>query len=73
MSVVRPPPSVPETDLRGNIPGRGVPVLDHFVDLTQIRQLTQYDSIILILYVDDNKKPKMDCSKLRAPHPAGVV
>ena len=37
------------------------------MDLTQILQLTQSDSIILILYVDDNKK--LDCSKLRAPAP----
>ena len=57
----------PETDLRGNIPGRGVPILVHFVDLTQIHQLTQSDPIILILYVDDKRKLKMDCSKLRAP------
>ena len=63
----------PETDLANSIAGRGVPKKGHFLDLTQIRQLTQSDSIILILYVDDKKKPKMDCSKLRAPRPAGVV
>ena len=66
----------PETDLANSIAGRGVPKKGHFLDLTQIRQLMQSDSIILILYVDDKKKPKMDkldCSKLRAPRPAGVV
>ena len=47
----------PETDLANSIAGRGVPLV-HFWDLTQKRQLAQSDSIILILYVDDKKKPK---------------
>ena len=63
----------PETDLANSIAGKGVPFLIHFGDLTQKRQLTQSDSIIPILYVDDKKNPEMDCSKLRAPCPAGVV
>ena len=61
----------PETDLRAEIPGRGVPFLDHFVDLAQIRQLMQSDSIIHILCVDDKNKPQNEL--LKAPPPAGVV
>ena len=45
--------------------------MDHFVDLTQIRQLTQSDSIILILYVDDNKKPQNGLLKASRPPPRG--
>ena len=43
----------------------------HFWDLTQIRQLTQSDSIILILYVDDKKKPQNGLLKASRPPPRG--
>ena len=61
----------PETDLANSIAGRGVPKKDHFLDLTQIRQLTQSDSIILILYVDDKKKPQNGLLKASRPPPCG--
>ena len=61
----------PETDLANSIAGRGVPKKGHFLDLTQIRQLTQSDSIILILYVDDNKKPQNGLLKASRPPPRG--
>ena len=63
----------PETDLANSIGGRarGVPKKDHFLDLTQIRQLTQSDSIILILYVDDKKKPQNGLLKASRPPPRG--
>ena len=58
-----------ETDLANSIAGRGVPFLIHFWDLTQIRQLMQSDSIILILYVDDKKKPQNGLLKASRPPP----
>ena len=61
----------PETDLANSIAGRGVPFFVHFWDLTQIRQLTQSDSIIPILYVDDKKKPQNGLFKASRPPPCG--
>ena len=55
----------PETDFRGDRTGRGVPILVHFWDLTQIRQLTQSDPIILILCV--HKKPKWITQRFAPP------
>ena len=59
----------PETDFRGDRTGRGVPILVHFWDLTQIRQLTQSDPIILILCV--HKKPKNGLLNASRPPPCG--
>ena len=55
----------PETDFRGDRAGRGVPILVHFWDLTQIRQLMQSDPIILILCV--HKKPKSITQRFAPP------
>ena len=63
----------PETDLRAEIPGSRVPFLIHFWDLAQIRQLTQSESIIHILCVDNKKKPRNELLKASRPPPAGVV
>ena len=53
-----------------NNPAEGSQFLIHFWDLTQIRQLTQSDPIILILYVD-SKINQNGLLKASRPPPCG--